>query len=355
MVDDPTHEETSLMNDSRENTSPRIELHRSSSASISNRSILRLSALLFAGFVLAETIGALVSGSLSLLGDALAMGVDVLTYLANLYAEQLKYSNYHSPQFRRIVFDIVVPATAVVTLLGVTTWILSEAIQVIHQSSNDDDVPISYLYGFSIANLVIDVVCNILFFIRGTDVFYHQSLGIESHYSAIETENIETTSNHNAIHSDLATSTLHDRAKLSTFLENESQYDVNIPDEGSAVLDSSVNYVDQSYDSVAPLSSTLRLNPVTKRRWNLNMWSAFAHVSGDTVRTLSVLIAAVVSTTTGFDSALCDAWAAIICSLTIVVIAFVLVNELRKTSISIEDNSVTNLENIVNLGTLTPA
>ncbi len=101
------------------NLSMRIETTQEASY-WSNHMILQISALLFGLFVVAEVIGAFISGSLSLLGDASAMTVDVLTYLANLYAEHLKYSNYHSPRMRSTIFDIIIPLSAVGTLLGVT-------------------------------------------------------------------------------------------------------------------------------------------------------------------------------------------------------------------------------------------
>ena len=50
---------------------------------------------------------------------------------------------------------------------------------------------------------------------------------------------------------------------------------------------------------------------------NLNMMSALTHVGGDTMRTISVFIAAVVATTTSVKGSLCDAWAAVAVSFTI--------------------------------------
>ena len=58
-------------------------------------------------------------------------------------------------------------------------------------------------------------------------------------------------------------------------------------------------------DESDPTSST----GTTKK--NLNMMSAFTHVGGDTIRTLSVLTAATVSLLSGVDGDICDAWAAI--------------------------------------------
>lgn len=48
---------------------------------VSNRTILWVSAITFMIFVTAEVVGALASNSLSLLGDAAAMSVDVFTVI----------------------------------------------------------------------------------------------------------------------------------------------------------------------------------------------------------------------------------------------------------------------------------
>ena len=40
--------------------------------------------------MICEIVGALASNSLSLLGDAAAMSVDVFSYFANMYAERVK-------------------------------------------------------------------------------------------------------------------------------------------------------------------------------------------------------------------------------------------------------------------------
>lgn len=54
------------------------------------------------------------------------------------------------------------------------------------------------------------------------------------------------------------------------------------------------------------------------RNANINMFSALTHVSCDALRTTAIFIAAITSTTSGEKSSLCDAWAAIIVSITIV-------------------------------------
>jgi Co/Zn/Cd efflux system component len=72
-------------------------------------------------------------------------------------------------------------------------------------------------------------------------------------------------------------------------------------------------------------------------RPNLNMISALTHVGSDTLRTTSVFVAAVVSFACHQDPSLCDAWAAIAVSLTIVFAVVPLITEIKRHFI---ENSV---------------
>jgi Co/Zn/Cd efflux system component len=65
---------------------------------------------------------------------------------------------------------------------------------------------------------------------------------------------------------------------------------------------------------------------------NLNMISALTHVGGDTLRTLSVFIAAVIATTSSVNSALCDAWASVVVSFTICCAVIPLILEIRNAA-----------------------
>jgi Co/Zn/Cd efflux system component len=82
-----------------------------------------ISASSFLLFVILEMIGALKSNSLSLLGDAIAMSVDVFTYFANLYAEETKERQYNRSEFNKIVNEIGIPSFSVICLLSVTVYI----------------------------------------------------------------------------------------------------------------------------------------------------------------------------------------------------------------------------------------
>lgn len=65
---------------------------------------------------------------------------------------------------------------------------------------------------------------------------------------------------------------------------------------------------------------------------NLNMFSALTHVGGDTLRTTSVFIAALISTAFKQSSSLCDAWASVVVSISIVLCVIPLCGEIYKAA-----------------------
>lgn len=77
-----------------------------------------------------------------------------------------------------------------------------------------------------------------------------------------------------------------------------------------------------------PLNEDPSVPPKKIHGMNLNMASALTHVGGDTLRTTAVFVAAVVSSTTNISSALCDAWAAIVVTVTIIFLVIPLVREI---------------------------
>lgn len=62
-----------------------------------------------------------------------------------------------------------------------------------------------------------------------------------------------------------------------------------------------------------------------RSKLNLNMCSALTHLGGDTLRTSSVFIAAIVAASTTVPVNLCDAWAAIVVSVTTVILVLPLI------------------------------
>lgn len=72
---------------------------------------------------------------------------------------------------------------------------------------------------------------------------------------------------------------------------------------------------------------------------NLNMISALTHIGSDTMRTISVFVAATISTAAHLDSDLCDAWAAVIVTCTILLAIVPLCKEIYKAANNLHDDT----------------
>jgi len=239
---------------------------------MTNQRVLLVVTCSFALFVIAEIIAAISSRSLSLLGDAAAMSVDVFSYLTNMVAERIKGSDGVLSQRTRFVLEVAIPAFSIMCLLGVTAWITEEAITTLFSPDIEEDyVNVFILYGFASVNFVVDVISFWMFYSKGREVFY-------SSYEILPQ------------HGELA-----DR-----------------PAGGRSWTSKEANVAQ------------------TVTRKNLNMISAFSHVGGDTLRTLSIFVAAAYSTVTGTPGYIVDAWAAAIVAITIVVMVVPLVYEIYK-------------------------
>ena len=234
-----------------------------------NIKALGIISFLFGAFVICEVIGALASNSLSLLGDAAAMSVDVFSYFANMYAERVKSKDGELSIDMRWILQVYIPLFSITCLLGVTAWITSDAISVIISPSDDDDVDVLFLYLFASGNMVIDIISYYLFHSKWSTVFNDEAMQNRSR-SVSRSESVE---------------------------------------------------LQESIDST--------------NKMNLNMMSAFTHVGGDTLRTSSVFIAAVVATTGVASGELCDAWAANVVTVTIVCMIIPLLKEIWKSSVTL--------------------
>lgn len=72
-----------------------------------------------------------------------------------------------------------------------------------------------------------------------------------------------------------------------------------------------------------------------KKVININMLAAFSHLGADSMRTMSVFVAAIVTSASNIDSDLCDAWAAVVVSITIVFAIIPLLYEIIKSAIKL--------------------
>ncbi|RYH28695.1 hypothetical protein EON65_11205 [archaeon] len=187
--------------------------------------------------------------------------------MANMYAELTK-AKYGSvdPTTRRVL-EVYIPCFSISALLGVTGWITSDAISVIMEPGDDDDVDVVFLFAFASANFVVDFISSFMFYIRREDVL---------------------KSNH-----------------LHTFsLDRRS--------------------VDWHKRPLLP---------------NLNMISALTHVGSDTLRTMSVFIAAIIASAGHQSSSKCDAWAAVVVSITIIIAVIPLCKEIYNSATGKHDAS----------------
>lgn len=154
--------------------SKKIEDSGNVSTEWSNQTVLIVTCASFTIFVIAEIVGAFASNSLSLLGDAAAMSVDVFTYLSNIYVERVKArSGGHVDAKTRFIIDVIVPSISVFALVIVSIYVTLDAIRIIaHPSSSDgDDVNVYFLYGFSCANMVVDLLSSYMFYAKKDSVF----------------------------------------------------------------------------------------------------------------------------------------------------------------------------------------
>ena len=246
----------------------------------SNQRILQLATLCFSLFVLAELVGSALSHSLSLLGDAAAMVVDVFAYAANMYAEHSKERTGWLDERTHLLTGVVIPFLSVLLLLAVTAYVTVHAVLVLSRHSNDAsaEVDVAFLYGFAAANLLVDLFCFFAFYRGGSGVFLERGGAEElDPYAGAEAED----------------------------------FDAWLDDADDLIEKSSTELRQASWvQSVLGRGRGAEPSPPRQQR-NLNMVSAGAHVLGDSLRTLFMFLAAAVSSTTGLPGAVCDAWGAV--------------------------------------------
>lgn len=282
-----------------------------------NQDLLGFAATSFFIFLVAELIAASISGSLSLLADAVAMyvnhisllyycfshcffnprGVDVATYGCNMLAERAKERESINSYWAKLYTEILIPLFAMLTLLLVTCYFTSEAVRVLQRPDRGEDkVNIVYLYTFSLINLVVDILCIGMFCVRGREVF------IERQQSVLPQLSLDTS-----VHS-----------------EGSDEF-------GALDDDDFFNEIDKEQEK--------EQHPNSPEKRNLNMMSAFVHMGGDSLRTAAVLAAALISTLSGASSDLCDAWSAIVVSLIIVLLMVPLAVDIARSAVRLSQES----------------
>lgn len=218
-----------------------------------NEALLWIAFVSFLSFTICQTIASFIAESEAMLGDSAAMLVDSITYAFNLYAEKRK-GNPESTRKERLQLELIPPLISVTTLIGVTGYILSDALNTLTSSDDGDEPDTTIMAFFSSANLLLDLV-NVFCFAKARKLLgysvsdMHTSIDglYEHHYS---------------------------RTDINAAGENgfeQEQQTLATPND------------DESYVGGADDAA------------NLNMCSAYTHVFADTLRSIAVMIAAFIA------------------------------------------------------------
>ena len=241
-----------------------------------------------------------------------------------MYAEKIKIqhasANGGEPMSTRIriMLDVIVPSISITLLLSVTIFIAYDALRILLHPPAKDDVAVSYLYTFATLNIIIDLVCGFLFYAKGLGVFRE-----------IDSNRAPSTYLHG----------FDDKFALTIDPEEEERtlYMDNLEEEGKGGGGND-NGGHQHYSSPSSSSSSSSHEQGggegnRRHKTNLNVLTAFAHLGGDTLRSLSVFLAALVSSFSGIDADICDAWAALVVAITILALAVPIVKRDRPFTI----------------------
>lgn len=311
---------------------------------LSNQRLLEISVALFGLLLLSEVVGAELSNSLSLAGDAASMGIDILTYLCNMYGERIRSNSRRSSSScscssSKLMLDVVIPSLSAGGLLVVTLWVAFDAVQVLRNPPPSNTVDTSYLYGFATVNLGVDLICGYLFHASisveapvpvpqlSLDTSIEEDLDDEDEFGVLE--DLEPPGRAAPLWTDdlraaTATGTMatSQRSSSSSMIAHGLRHlcgwsllhgpccssSAGPPTGYYSEVDGEVSVHHHQHHHQGSSSS------------NLNMMSAFIHIVGDTLRTVAIFLAALVSSVTRVDGDVCDAWAALVVSLSVLLL-----------------------------------
>lgn len=297
----------------------------------SNEYVLNFAFYSFVGFTLFQAGFAMIANSESMMADCEAMVVDAMTYLFNLCAERIKNKPYSEAELElspiqrtlrrdelRLWLELVPPAFSVSCLITIVIMTLNESIKELWgvEAGDEDDVSVPIMLAFSGANLLLDVF-NVVCFARSGHSFGLQSVrdGNEEIRSSMKgLKEKETTA--------LVESPVNSGDAANDDDEMENGKANNNNGYGSFVSSSSSSSSSQREQKSVVM--------------NLNMCSAWTHVCADTLRSISVLVAAAIATVfPSIPGDLSDSVAAIAVSIIILVSLGPLIQGLVITAIQL--------------------
>uniref|UniRef100_A0A7S3L4V1 Cation efflux protein transmembrane domain-containing protein n=1 Tax=Amphora coffeiformis TaxID=265554 RepID=A0A7S3L4V1_9STRA len=280
--------------------------------------VLNVAFWTFVGFILFQAGFAIIANSESMMADCEAMIVDAMTYLFNLCAERIKNKPFSEKELampaetrelkreaRRLWLELIPPTISVTCLIVIVIMTLIESIAEFRgqAAGDEDDVSVPIMLFFSGANLLLDFV-NVACFARSGSTFGAQMIRDE--------------------HEELRSSLRGLRAGETTALIE------SVKDQRSDSTDD----VENAGTRYGTAQSSRRGASATVM--NLNMCSAWTHVCADTLRSVSVLIAAAIATVfPSVSGALSDSLAAIAVSVIILVSVAPLIQGLIITAVQL--------------------
>jgi len=236
-----------------------------------------------------------------------------------MYAEAVKDRGEEMSRELYFILHSGIPAFSLGSLMAVTVLILKSALSIIlNPPTEDDTVDVNVMYGFAAVNFVIDIIASLMFYFNLNTALYSP---VNGDNNMLNTEGLELSQIKNKEVALEEKSYLSFSYKNNDNIDNEQQLgDV----ETDAVGGSGLAVVPQENMNNADI---VEEEMVVEKKCNLNMLSALSHVGADTLRTFAIFIGAGVASS-GVNSAVADAWAAIVCSLTIMITILPLYGEL---------------------------
>lgn len=320
----------------------------------SNEKLLGTAFMTFMTFALTQLLFAFIAGSEAMMGDSAAMIVDSITYLFNWIAERQKaqYDLDHSEQppidinenpaetarlFQRnrrklvLQLEIVPPVISVTTLVIVTGFVTKKALTVLqldmHRDRSEQKLPnMGIMLAFSVVNLCLDVV-NVFCFSkanhalgyateepdddddsdastqRGGVNFLHDHSGVSSKETTVTTTAPTNKNKNGAQNQSMASRIQSSNSKrrgyrhVNSACEHDTEnHDGEKPLHTEGAEDvaekSGANIHNRHHGDISNGQADTHHH---KEHANLNMCSAYTHVFADTLRSIAVIIAAVLA------------------------------------------------------------
>ncbi|GBG29615.1 Hypothetical Protein FCC1311_058362 [Hondaea fermentalgiana] len=281
-------------------------------------------------FTLAQLVGSYLANSLSMYGDTLTMGLDSLTYALNIYAERrkLKASRLATREDTEEALerlDALVALVSLFTLVGVTLYIIVDAVARLRSEAGVDPVSAQIMLGFTTANLVMNFFsCSA--FLRSPACTKSKYMRSYQHEDDLRAVDIDA-----------------DIDFAGSFLGNEASSedgDVFGDDEHSETQGLHPYRGGRGRNAESPRGGRLGNDGDDDDDddglgENLNVLSAFVHLLADTARSITVFITSIYVESSGADAVHADAVSSIVVCGLILLAAIFLFRETVKRFIAL--------------------